>query len=118
MTRDEHLVKARRIVASLEKLSLESDAMCVIDGAVIAGYHLGNALLHRHGVLPDVEHANTPSKLPVAPAQLPTAIQPAFAAFTELERLRLEHVRSPGACDATLAKRAWQLLDDIRHAAS
>ncbi|OGA20513.1 MAG: hypothetical protein A3I02_04640 [Betaproteobacteria bacterium RIFCSPLOWO2_02_FULL_67_26] len=118
MTRDQHLAKALRIVASLRKIPPDANPICVIDGAVIAGYHLGNLLLHGAAVLPDDQHANTPSKLPVPPSRLPTAIQPAFAAFTGLEKLRQEYVRSPAACNASHAKRAWQLLEDMMRAVS
>ena len=63
MNSHDHLSAAIRILAGLKKFSLPDDYLAVVDGAMIAGYHLGNALLHKHGVLPDAEHANTPSKL-------------------------------------------------------
>lgn len=118
MTRDEHLAKARRVIASLKKIPTDASPICVIDGAMIAGYHLGNLLLHRSAVLPDKEHANTPSKLPVPHDRLPVAIQSAFTAFTELEGLRQEYVRGPTACEAAHAKRAWALLEDMLRAVS
>lgn len=100
MNRDAHLDKARRVLASLRKLPPESAAMCIVDGAMIAGYHLGNALLHSAGVCPDDQHFNTPSKLDRPVGSLPDAVRPAFEAFTELEKLRSTYVRSPNACDA------------------
>lgn len=99
MTRDQHLAKARRILASLRKLSPQADALCLVDGTVIAGYHLGNALLHAAGVCADDTHFNTPSKLDRPVSALPREIQPAFEAFAELERLRTSYVRNPNDCD-------------------
>lgn len=110
MNRDEHLAKAERIMRSLGKLRPENDPLCMIDGAVIAGYHLGNALLHASGVSGKDTHFNTPSKLDRPLPALPREIRPAFEAFTELERLRSHYVRSPNACDERAAKLAWQHL--------
>lgn len=116
MTRDEHLAKVRRVIASLEKLAPETDAMCVVDGAVIAGYHLGNALLHATGVCADDTHFNTPSKLDRPVSALPREIQPAFEAFAELEGLRSKYVRSPTPSDAALVKTVWRSLQTMRRA--
>lgn len=115
MNRDAHLAKARRVVSSLRKLRPETDALCIIDGAVIAGYHLGNALLHAAGVCAEDVHFNTPSKLNGPVAALPGKIRPAFEAFVELERLRSHYVRSSNACDERAAKLAWQHLRTMAH---
>lgn len=110
MNREAHVDKGQRVMASLRKLPPESAAMCIIDGAVIAGYHLGSALLHSSGVCPDDKHFNTPSKLDRPVSGLPDAVRPAFEAFTELERLRTMYVRSPNACDSRIAALAWHHL--------
>lgn len=116
MTREEHLEKASRVLASLRKLAFPEDYLATVDGAMIAGYHLGNALLHRHGVLPATAHANSPSKLDVPLEKLPAAVRPAFRAFAELERLRFEYVRSPSSCDAALATAVRERLEVMRRA--
>ncbi|MBX9810045.1 MAG: hypothetical protein K2Y16_00330 [Burkholderiales bacterium] len=114
MTPAEHLAKAQVVLASLYKLTFPGDYLAIVDGAMIAGYHLGNALLHEHGVLPDDAHANTPSKLERPIDSLPPAIQMAFRAFAELERLRFEYVRSPSRYDAGLERRVWDLLKEMQ----
>lgn len=116
MNAEQHTAKAQRVLSSLAKLHLPEDYLAIIDGAVVAGYHLGNALLHRHNVLPESNHANSPSKLPMSISALPGAIQPAFRAFSELERLRSEYVRSPSTYDAGLATEVPALLHIMRQA--
>jgi hypothetical protein len=114
MTSDEHLAKAERILASLNKLAFPDDYLALVDGAMIAGYHLGNALLHGHGILPDTEHANTPSKLDRPISALPEPIQRAFHAFAELEQLRFDYVRSPSTYDERLSTATWRHLETMR----
>lgn len=118
MTPAEHLAKAERIMAGMAKFALPQDYLALVDGSLIAGYHYGNALLHQAGILPDAEHANTPSKLGMAIAALPPAIKPAYSAFTELERLRSEFVRSPSSYDSRLDGRVRELLDVMRRASA
>jgi len=113
MKRDMHLAAAGRIMASLKKLDLASDALCVVDGATIAGYHLGNALLHSAGVCAEDVHFNTPSKLDRPLAMLPSEIRPAFDAFAELENLRSLYVRGPHPCSEETAKLAWKHLETM-----
>jgi hypothetical protein len=116
MNIEQHAAKAKRVFASLEKLHYPEDYLALVDGALVAGYHLGNALLHRHHVLPESEHANTPSKLSVPLSDLPAAIQPAFRAFSALERLRSDYVRSPSVYDPKLAVEVPALLQIMRQA--
>ena len=117
MSPEQHLECGRRVMAGLAKLAFPGDYLALVDGAVTAGYHFGNALLHRYGMLPEAEHANTPSKLPVAIADLPAAIQPAFKAFVELERLRSEYVRSPSVHNASLDAAVRGNLETLTRAA-
>lgn len=116
MNVEQHSAKAQRVLSSMDKLHFPEDYLAIIDGAVIAGYHLGNALLHRHHVMPESDHANSPSKLLMSVSNLPGAIQPAFRAFSELERLRSEYVRSPSTYDARLATEVPALLHIMRQA--
>ncbi len=116
MTRADHLAKAERIMAGMAKLVFPQDYLAIVDGALIAGYHYGNALLHLHGVLPETEHANTPSKLETPVERLPAPIQAAFRAFVELEGLRSAYVRSPSDHDPKLDRRVPELLNILRQA--
>jgi hypothetical protein len=116
MNVEQHTAKAQRVLGSLDKLRFPEDYLAIIDGAVVAGYHLGNALLHLHNILPESDHANSPSKLLVPVSDLPDAIQPAFHAFSELERLRSDYVRGPSTYDAKLATEVPVLLDTLRQA--
>lgn len=110
MNPDQHLVKARRILKGLRKLDPESDTLALIDGTMIAGYHLGNAALHSHGVTQPAVHFNTPSKFEVAPDTLPAALKPMYEVFEQLEQLRTRYVRSPNQPDKQAGTHAQELL--------
>jgi len=110
MNRSEHLEMARRILAGLAKLDPESDRLAFIDGTMIAGYHLGSAALHAHGVTEPSVHFNTPSKFEVAPDALPPALRPVYEAFDSLEKLRSRYVRSPNVPDRENVVAAQQWL--------
>lgn len=112
----EHVAKAMRVERSMHKLKPAEDYLAIVDASLVAGYHWGSALLHAHGVLADADHANTPSKLSIPVGQLPPAVQPAFAAFVELERLRAEYVRSPSRYLGGLEDRVWRALEVMRRA--
>ena len=113
MNHDKHLDMARRILAGLKKLHPEADRFALIDGTMVAAYHLGNAALHAHGVTEPGVHFNTPSKFEVAPDSLPPSLKPIYAAFDALEKLRSRYVRSPDDPDTTAASDARQLLADM-----
>ena len=114
MTPAEHLAKAQRVERTLHKLAPGDDYLAIIDGAMIAGYHWGSAILHREGVLANTEHRSTPSKLDVPINRLPPAAQPAFTAFAELERLRFDYVRNPSRAADGLEDRVWRALEVMR----
>ena len=113
MNTEQHLSKARRIVARLAALDTAADAMAIIDGTMIAGYHLGNAALHAHGVTAPATHFNTPSKFEVEPAALPAAVTPVYETFARLEALRQRYVRSPNQPDAKVAAESMELLEAL-----
>ena len=110
MNVDEHCVKGRRIVEGLDKLDPAEDAYAVIDGTMLAGYHIGNALLHVHRASPDETHWNTPSKLEITIEHLPSEVTSAFALFTRLEDLRQRYVRNAEVPDAAAANEAMRLV--------
>jgi len=115
MNIEQHTAKAQRVLKSLSKLHFPEDYLAIIDGAVVAGYHLGNALLHKNGVSDSGLHFNSPSKLGAPISDLPATIQPAFKAFAELERLRFENVRSPSCYDPAVADLVKRNLDAMTH---
>lgn len=110
MTPEQHLGKARRILEGLAKLDPTDDTLALIDGTMIAGYHLGNAELHRHRVSEVAVHFNTPSKLEMPMAALPPALAPAYDAFAALENLRTTYVRSPHTPDTEVGREARRLM--------
>ena len=116
MTGAEHIAQAERMMAGLKKLALPDDYLAIVDGGTAAGYHLGNALLHLHGIASDALHTNTPSKLDCPIAALPAPIRPAFAAFAALESLRSTYVRSASVYEARLATDVWRCLETMRAA--
>lgn len=115
MNVEEHAAKARRVLNSLSKLRFPEDYLALIDGAMVAGYHLGNALLHKSGVSDPGLHFNSPSKLAAPISDLPATIQPAFKAFAELERLRSDYVRNPSCHDPAVADMVKRSLDAMKH---
>jgi len=116
MNVEQHLAKAQRVLSSLGKLHFPEDYLAIIDGAMVAGYHLGNALLHKSGVSDPDLHFNTPSKLGTPIANLPATLQPAFKEFAELERLRFEFVRNPSCHDPAVANLVKSSLDAMKRA--
>lgn len=110
MNAEQHLEKARGILAGLAKLDPATDSLAIIDGTMIAGYHLGNAVLHAHGVTAPSVHFNTPSKFEVPPDTLPAPVKPVYEVFVELETMRSHYVRSPNQPDRKAGVQAQQLL--------
>ncbi len=110
MNPGQHFDKARGILAGLAKLDPATEALAIIDGTMIAGYHLGNGALHAHGVTGPSVHYNTPSKFEVPPETLPTAVKPVYDVFAELEAMRSHYVRSPNSPDAQAGVQAQKLL--------
>jgi hypothetical protein len=110
MNTEQHFDKARGILAGLAKLDPAVDTLALIDGTMIAGYHLGNGALHAHGVTDVSVHFNTPSKFEVPPQTLPAAVKLVYDEFEALEALRSKYVRSPNEPDAQTGVRAQKLL--------
>jgi hypothetical protein len=116
MNRKQHLAQAEITLAGLRKLAMPDDYLAIVDGAMVAGYHLGNALLHARGVSSDAEHANTPSKLERAIDALPVEIRSAFAAFEELEKFRFDFVRNASVYEPRLNAAVWRCLKAMHDA--
>ena len=116
MNSSKHLAQAAVILAGMRKLTIPGDYLAIVDGAMVAGYHLGNALLHAHGISADTEHITTPSKLGRGIDSLPAPIRPALAAFAELEKFRFDYVRSASVYDERLGAKVWSCLEVMRQA--
>ena len=116
MNSAKHLAQAAVILAGMHKLAIPDDYLAIVDGAMVVGYHLGNALLHAHGVAADSEHTNTPSKLTRDIETLPAQIQPAFVAFAELEKFRFDYVRNSSIYDKRIGVEVWRCLEVMQQA--
>ena len=114
MRREHHRAKAEAIERSLAKCTVD-DYETVIEGAMLAGTHWFNILLHRHGLRPverDAMHAEfiAPDEKRDVLAAIPAALQ----ALDEIERCRTPYVRGdmPGGQHA--ANRALECLRELR----
>jgi hypothetical protein len=111
-----HLVQAEVVLAGMRKLTAPDDYLAIVDGAMVAGCHFGNALLHDHGVSADDQHITRPSGLDRAIDSLPEAVRAALAAFAELEKLRFDYVRSTSVYKEGVGESVWRNLDAMREA--
>lgn len=117
MNPDEHRVKAERIERSLTKCG-PSDYEMKIEGAMLAGTHWLNFILHRMGVTSqqgDVLHTymltvNELRRYRVADEELVDAL-------TEIEDLRPPYVRGNHSGGEVAAERALALLSILRKTA-
>ncbi len=114
MNTAKHLAQADAVLAGMRKLAVPDDYLAVVDAAMVAAYHFGNALLHAHGVSAESEHTTRPSGLDRPTASLPEPIRAAFAAFAELERLRFDHVRSASVYREGIGEAVWRNLGTMR----
>ena len=112
----QHLAQTEIVLAGMRKLTVPGDYLAIVDGAMVAAYHLGSALLHTHEVSRDNEHTTTPSKLDRPLGNLPEPLRAAFAAFAELEELRFDYVRSASIYREGIGEAVWRNLDTMREA--
>ena len=113
----DHRQRAERIERSIAKCN-EQDHEMKIEGAMLAGMHWANFILHRKGVTnadTDLMHTymltvNELRKYRVADAT-------AMLALTEIEDLRPAHVRGNVPGGAAAATHALELLAKIRGSA-
>ena len=102
MKTDEHRRKAERIERSL-RLCTADDYETLIEGAMLAGSHWFNLLLHDAGLRGPDEDAMHAEFLSVAERRkVALAVPDALRALDEIERLRTIHVRGdlPGGEEA------------------
>ena len=115
---DAHQAKAERIERSLAKCAL-SDYETVIEGAMLAGTHWFNVLLHRRGlraVENDAMHAEFISH--GERRKLALAVPDALRALDAIEALRTIHVRGDMPGGEQAARSAFECLAILRDAAA
>ena len=118
MNSAKHLAQGDAVLAGMRKLTVPADYLGIVDGAMIAACHFGNALLHAHGVSRESDDITRPSGLDRPIANLPEAIRAAFAAFAELEKLRFNYVRGAAVYKDGVGEAVWRNLDAMREACS
>jgi len=118
MNLDAHRVKAARIERSLAKLGPD-DVEMRIEGAMLAGTHWFNVVLHARALRPETNDAMHAEFITAAERRrLALAAGPELAALDEIEALRTTHVRGnmPQAREA--GERALVLLASLRASAA
>lgn len=117
MKAEAHRSKALRIERSLARLT-GADYEAIVEGAMLAGTHWFNILLHRAGLFPDTRDAMHAEFLTLGERRRVATMMPdALAALDTIESLRTLHVRGdiPGGEEA--AKTALECLERLRSAA-
>ena len=115
---EQHQSKALRIERSLGRLT-DADYEALIEGAMLAGTHWFNMLLHRKQLFPEARDAMHAEFLTVGERRRVAAVAPAaLAALDTIEGLRTLQVRGdmPGGLQA--AKTARECLARLREAAT
>lgn len=117
MKSEHHRAKAEAIERSLAKCTVE-DYETVIEGAMLAGTHWFNILLHRYGLRPfdrDAMHAEfiAPDEKRDVLAVIPEALQ----ALEDIECFRTPYVRGDMPGGQKAAERAFECLRLLRNLA-
>ncbi|HTL75541.1 MAG TPA: hypothetical protein VL654_04435 [Casimicrobiaceae bacterium] len=113
-----HVRKAERIERSLGLLDVEAFE-AVIEGAMLAGTHWFNVLLHRAGVAAENADAMHAEFLTAGIRRKVAVLMPgALAALDEIETLRTTHVRGDMPDGSAAARRALACLARLREEAT
>jgi len=113
-----HIRKAERIERSLGLLDVEAFE-AVIEGAMLAGTHWFNVLLHRAGVAAENADAMHAEFLTAGIRRKVAVLMPgALAALDEIETLRTTHVRGDMPDGSAAARRALACLARLREEAT
>lgn len=113
----DHQLKAASIERSLERCSV-ADYETVIEGAMLAGTHWFNILLHRNGLSHEERDAMHAEFLSLAERRRLAIVLPdALRALDEIERLRTRHVRGDMPDGESAAATALACLARLRQAA-
>lgn len=113
-----HTAKAERIERSLGLLDVEAFE-AVIEGAMLAGTHWFNMLLHRRGLAAENADAMHAEFLTAGARRKVAVLLPAaLAALDEIEALRTTHVRGDMPDGPAAARRALACLARLRDEAT
>lgn len=116
MKLEEHRLKALRIERSLERLT-DEHYEALIEGAMLAGTHWFNALLHQEQLIPETRDAMHAEFLTVSERRRIAAVMPAaLSALDTIEAFRTLHVRGDMPGGAQAAQTARLCLARIRAA--
>jgi hypothetical protein len=117
MNGEQHRAKAVRIERSLGRL-IDADYEAVIEGAMLAGTHWFNLLLHRTKLFPETRDAMHAEFLTLGERRRVAATMPdALAALDTIESLRTLQVRGDMPGGEAAAKTARECLERLRSAA-
>jgi hypothetical protein len=113
-----HLEKAARIERSLARVT-NADYETVIEGAMLAGTHWFNILLHSAGLRAEDRDAMHAEFLTFGERRRAAVVAPdALAALDIIESLRTTHVRGNMPAGEEAAKTARACLTQLRQAAA
>jgi hypothetical protein len=117
MKLEQHRAKALRIERSLAKLA-DTDYEAVIEGAMLAGTHWFNLLLHRWQLYPESRDAMHAEFLTVGERRrIAVRMADALAALDTIEGFRTSHVRGDMHDGEASARTARACLERLRAAA-
>lgn len=117
MKLEQHRAKALRIEASLARLS-DGDYEAVVEGAMLAGTHWFNIVLHRTNLFPETRDAMHAEFLTVGERRRVAAkAADVLAALDTIEALRTTQVRGDMPGGEQAARTARDCLARLRRAA-
>jgi hypothetical protein len=117
MTPEQHQAKALRIERSVSRLT-DADYEAIIEGAMLAGTHWFNMVLHRTKLFPETRDAMHAEFLTVGERRRVAATAPdALAALDTIEGLRTLQVRGDMPGGEQAARTARACLARLRDAA-
>lgn len=113
-----HRIKANAIEHSLHARCTAADYETVIEGAMLAGTHWFNVLLHQAGILPLERDAMHAEFLSAGERRLVSVVVPgALQALDAIENLRTLHVRGDMPNGEEAARHSLQQLSYLRRLA-
>lgn len=114
MKLNDHVTKARRIDATMTgKLNRDKDYELFLEGYMLAGTHLLNAILHKFAVTReefDLLHSDKPG----LDAPIEAKLRPLFEAMKYIEDLRPGYLRGTKAWSVEDGKRCEQNYQQVK----
>ncbi|MBT3349864.1 MAG: hypothetical protein HOC91_19595 [Nitrospinaceae bacterium] len=112
----EHVLKAARLEATLERLDRSDDAEMIVEVCMLAATHLLNAALHVRGVTHGHSDQSHTIRPPLSYFQKsPEAdLKEAMAPLASIEGLRPKYVRGGEVCGADIVEKCLLSFKDAR----